>query len=171
MTKLPLDQLLKHKSQRSFLLETYTSEEEEDELVQWQVVWVFALKLFTRKYLLIQSHWSWARQRMRWGNSFFYFLWAFETMFVWCSMSLRTCLEFSRICLRAISRSSRCLSTSSGFTMDSDGFVRFISVNMFSCGGESNNVITCQRTGTAKDCLVSGLPCTVIWVSMSTGSW
>lgn len=40
-----------------------------------------------------------------------------------------TCFVFSRICLRAISRSSRCRSTSNGLTMDSDGFVRFHSVN------------------------------------------
>lgn len=36
-----------------------------------------------------------------------------------------TCFEFSRICLRAISRSSRWRSTSNGFTIESDGFVRF----------------------------------------------
>lgn len=36
-----------------------------------------------------------------------------------------TCIEFSRICLRAISRSSRCRSTSNGATMDREVFVRF----------------------------------------------
>lgn len=39
-----------------------------------------------------------------------------------------TCFEFSRICLRAISSSSRWRSTSNGLTIDSDGFVRFSSM-------------------------------------------
>lgn len=38
---------------------------------------------------------------------------------------LFTCIEFSRICLRAISRSSRCRSTSNGAIMEREVFVRF----------------------------------------------
>lgn len=40
-----------------------------------------------------------------------------------------TCFEFSRICLRAISSSSRWRSTSNGFTIESEGFVRFSGIN------------------------------------------
>lgn len=50
------------------------------------------------------------------------------------SLSL-TCLVFSRICLRAISKIIRCRSTSSGFTIDSDGFVLLAgATRLLSCG-------------------------------------
>lgn len=57
-------------------------------------------------------------------------------------MYIFTCLEFSRICLRAISNSSLCRSTSNGFTIESDGFERF-------SGRKSSYefIFICQRQG------------------------
>lgn len=65
--------------------------------------------------------------------------------------------------------------------MDSDGFVRFISVNMFSCVGEGGTGECTELISLSIDPVARHkrkankqnnrlLPCTVIWVSMSTGS-